>query len=522
MRLVRLALAVSVVAAVVVSAQACSTMPLAGGSDPTAGGAPLSGPCAPEGAVRDCRVPLGKANGVATCFVGTQECRGGLWTSCGGREITLSSVDFETSPQASQSGIRPLVQPLSDAGQCTSDPCDPYCMAFNEDAGISAEAGVPTTFTLPGSNIFGGAPGGFAKKSDCGSSSAGCNDKPPGAPYPRKCNGEDHYNIWDSCLADTHCDVTRNNGAGACVANWDKTPTSDSRWNPTLGRWDPSVCPGVDVTVSAVCEVAKVPGFNICNRGNSAMYAATVALYIDNGNGDFGSSTHKSGVCPVRPASCSPPVPGGVLLPGRCFRVTNATCPVWNGNGNPVAYVNADGAIPECGGTVTAGASTAPGCNNNWADIKNGGVTCAANSTFIDTSRAFSYVASCPPGNTAQWKVLTYQASVPCSPGACDGTNSGAVEFYGTLSSTATGVTTQEAIIDDATTTKSVHCTYGVDAGGQPICPVDLAAWANGVTPDGATYDRLDLRIRIIPTPDDLETPTLNTWAVSYDCIPTE
>ena len=477
--------------------------------------------------MHECHVNRGLVNGVLSCYVGAQECRGGFWSACGGSEITLKAVDttvLASTPSSASSvstGIGPRAIPVSDSGQCALDPCDPYCVAFNEDGGLTADAGAPTTFTLPGSDIFGGAPGGFAGKSDCGSSAKGCNDVAPGAPYVRKCNGKDHYSIWDSCLADTHCDITRNGGQGLCVADWDTTATADPKWNEATQTWFPAVCPGVDMTITAACEVAGIAGFNICNRGNTTLTAASVSLYLDNGGADF--AVLGGGTCPVRAASCSPAVPGGTLGPGKCFRVTNATCGAWSGSGNPVAYVNSTGAIAECGGLLTARASTGPGCNNNFADVKHKGIVCDTTSSFIDSSRGFSYAATCGPATTPKWRVLTYQATVPCSPGACTATNTAKVEFYGTLSRTLpVPATTTEAIISDATTQKTVNCTYGVDAGGAPKCPVDLAAWANSVVTNGASYETLDLRIRLVPTPDNLLSPMVGTWALSYDCVPSE
>lgn len=490
---------------------------------------PVDGPCAPEGAVHECHVKLGDEGGALRCFIGKQECRGGYWSACGGTEITLSSVDLvnagDANGKSGGGGIRPLAVPVSDSGVCTLDPCDPYCAGFNEDAGLVAEGGAPTLY-YNGTSIFGGAPGGFAKKSDCGSSGSGCNPLAPGLAYPRKCNGEDHYSLWDSCLADTHCDILLNGGKGECVANWDSTPTLDPRWDEAGNRWSPLVCPGVDITVSAACEVAGVPGFNVCNRGNTAATAATMGIYLDNGNGNFGSSTFVSGACPNAAPSCSPPIPGGSLAPGTCFRVTNANCPAWNGNGNPVAYVNPQGAITECGGLLTAILATGPSCNNNWADVKNKGDVCGASgASFVPTSRTFTYDAACSPGFVPRWKALTYNATVPCSPGACTATNTGKVEFFGTLTTTSydgASATTGESIIAPATTTKTVNCTFGTDAGGQPICPVDLATWANGVVSGGSNYSRLELRILLTPTPDNTAAPSVSTWSVSYDCIPYE
>ncbi len=507
-----------------------SSMPGAGADGSGSGFNPLSGPCSPEGTVRTCRVKRGDDGTTLSCFEGQQECRGGVWSACGGQSITLMGIDIMAAQSLPQdTGLRPLAVPTADAGVCTQDPCDPNCVGYNETDAQAPTQG-PPTFIYNTTDIFGGAPGGFAGKSDCGSSAKGCNDVAPGAPYKRKCNGEDHYSIWDSCLADTHCDRSRNGGEGECVANWDTSATTDPRWDAANRRWSAATCPGVDVTVSAACVLAGTPGFNVCNRGNTTLTAASVALSLDNGNGNFGSSTFASGTCPTNAVACSPAIPGGVLLPGRCFRVTNANCPAWTGNGNPVTYVNANKAIAECGGDLTAAAATGPGCNNNWADVKVKGGSCGTSGvTFTQTDKLFTYTAACQSGTKPRWKWLTYNATVPCSPGAC-GTDAGTpnnskVEFYGTLSTTLVDGGTSsapEAIIGDATTTSTVNCSAAGPAGPQPKCPVDLATWADGVTAGGSTFSKLDLKIRLIPTANTLAAPTVVSWAVSYDCVPTE
>lgn len=482
--------------------------------------APLTGPCAPEGLVRDCHVKIGEEDGVVDCFVGKQECRGGAWGACGGGSVALQSSNVRELLRAGNVGL--MATATSDAGICTQDPCNPFCNGYNEDGGIRAEAGAPEYF-IKTTDIFGGAPGGFAGKSDCGSSSKGCNNVAPGAAYPRKCNGNDHFSIWDGCLADTHCDVTKNGGEGECVANWDTASTTDPRWNETTQTWFPAVCGGVDVTVSAACEIAGVAGFNVCNRGNTAITAANVGLYIENGNASFGEFTGST--CPSKAPSCSPAIPGGQLLPGKCMRVTNANCPAWTGSGNPVAYVNSNRAIAECGGTTAGTTSTAPGCNNNWADVKHKGDACSTfGNLFLTTTRRYVYTATCDIGSMPRWKTLTYNATVPCSPGACTGTNAAKVDFLGTISNGTTTVGPE--LIPDATTRRSVACTRtGATPAGAtpPVCPVNLTTWATtfGGT-EGPSYRTLTLDIRLTPTPDNALSPTLSTWEVVYDCIPSE
>jgi hypothetical protein len=514
-RFYRLTLATSLFSVLLIAACNGERPPSASGASvpTTEGYAAASGACPTDGLVRECHVKL-DAGG---CYIGKQECRSGVWSSCGGQDVRLMSV------RATETliGIR-AAGPSPTASICMQDPCDAYCSGYADTTPLTlaAVAGAPTSYTLSGTDIFGGAPGGFAKKSDCGSSSKGCNDVAPGDAYPRKCNGEDHFSRWDSCLADTHCDVTLDSGKGSCVANWSTTATTDPNWDETKGTWVSSVCAGVDITVSAACEDASgVAGFNICNRGNTTLTAASIGIYLDNGNGDFGSSTFSGGNCPSKTATCSPAVPGGSLAAGQCFRVTNATCSAWTGSGNPVAYVNPNGAIAECGGLKTASSSTGPSCNNNWADVKHKGSVCttssSAGSSYTASENSFQYNGLCPLGTRFQWKSLAYQATIPCNPGACNGTNSANIEFLGKVTNPSTAAVSSESLITKATSTS--NCVAGT-----PGCPINLTTWANTAVANGATYSTLDLKIRLNPTPNGQAAPTLTSWSQAYDCIPNE
>lgn len=508
-----------------------------GGTNPP-GYSPYAGPCGPEGAVHECHVKISQsADGVVSCFIGQQECRGGQWSSCQGGDIKLQTLDYELSPAT----IRPLGldggPALSDSGTCTSDPCDPYCSGFNLDAGLQADAG-PQSTTIPSGSIFGGAPGGFAGKSNCGEPPDGCNDVAPAPAYPRKCNGNpEHFSVWDSCLADTHCDRLKNNDAGACVADWSAGGApNDARWSYVTKTWSTSVCPvggGPDLTVGAACTDTttspSLDGFNVCNRGNDATAGnpgptrpGLVDIYIDHGNSNFGSMISSATGCDAlaKTPSCSVSIPGGTLAPGKCFLVTNVTCPAWSGSGNEVAYVNSAALITECGGKATGSFATAPGCNNNWADVMTGS-NCSTITVYQPTSVTYAFNATCAPGLHPRWKWLTYQATVPRSPAGAK------VEFFGTLSApyldASTPASYAETLISAATTTRSVDCTNNGDAGAPPpTCPTDLLAWASGIASNASGYTHLDVRVLITPPPDGSSTPTVPNMQVSYECVPSE
>lgn len=518
------------VATAIATVLACgqADRPLAAADGQGPGYGTYAGPCSPEGAVHECHVKVSQtSDGIVTCFIGQQECRGGQWSKCQGGDIKLQTIDYKLSPRA----IAPLgldAGPVTaEGGVCGTDPCDPYCNGYNQDAGLQADSGPVSTGLLPPGSPFAG-PGGFVGKSDC-SSGPGCNIAWPAT--GQNCNGAPkHYSIWDACLGDTHCERLMNAGLGTCVANWGGATGApqDSNYVPGSSTWSTSVCPvgaGPDITVSSACRFPAGPfgvdQFSVCNRGNDATNGVDggIDIYIDNGNANFSAMLSSDAGCATlaKPASCTIPVPAGGLQPGDCVIVTSANCPAYGG-GNEVAFVNSTNAIAECGGQGTGSQAAGPACNNNWADVK-GGTACGTITVYQPTPIVYTYTASCAPGTKPEWKWLTYEANVPATPPG------GSVQFFGTLSNpyldASTPASYPETIINDATTTTSVSCQNpGPDAG--PVCPVDLLAWANAIGPTASSYTQLDIRVLITPSTDQSATPTVPNLQVSYRCVPAE
>lgn len=479
------------------------------GTPPPGSFTTATGTCGSEGAVRECHVRLGDANGVVDCFEGKQECRNGQWSVCGGGDITLSSVDRNASlgtPSDVAGGVKTLASPSSTTGVCTTDPCDAYCSAFNEDAGLQAEAGAGSSYTISG-NEWGNAPGGFIGKQDCSSPGCAASTFAAGG---HDCNGApSHYNTFDACQADHHCD-TSSVSTGTCVRN-----TSPSNWT-----WPSATCAGVDLTLGPACKptAASQEQFTICNRGNTALASGTaIPIYLDTGNSYVFSS---GAACYNKAPSCTKTL-AAALNPGSCVAVTEADCPAW-GNGNQIAYVNSNQSVTECTSTSAAGtAATKPGCNNNWSDVKKGGNICGtASGGYGSRTVTQSYTATCQTGSAPTWKYLTYNATIACSPGACNGTNNSTITFKGQLTDISpTGVVGSPTPATPSTIT-TVTSTKNCAVSGPTGCPINIATWAGGAPK--SNYEILTLTIELAPSTDTLASPTLSSWAVSYDCVPNE
>ena len=440
------------------------------------------------GATRTCTKKLSEHEGVLSCFCGTQECVDELWGECGG----AGSVTTKTAPESeTQSGpgqsTAALSQPSKSAPGCASDPCNPYCVGFDEKP--------PTPITPPfaeGNSFegnpdpWGNAPEGFEGKQDC-SEGGDCRTG-----YPKKCGGDPlHYNRFDGCLADHHC----NQSTGKCDRN-------GAGW-----KWPTSVCAGVDLTAGPSCNNGKNDGFPLCNRGNTAVPAGTtIESTIKTGNWlDLDS-------CPLNPSGteCSIKLTAP-LNPGQCVRIVDGTHCNWSGNA--VVYVNSNQAIKECGmpqPSPPIGVS-APGCSNNWSDVKNGSV-CTTFSTGGYATKVVTetYNATCPSGYHPQWDRLTYSATTPS-----DSKLTFAVQMASAKTPTAFSPTTPK-VAATAPTTHPASC----GSGGPSPCPVDLYTVIGD--PAAVHHPNLKLTVTLTPSTDAQSAPSVSSWQITYSCVPKE
>lgn len=88
-----------------------------------------SGPCE-AGAEHHCSATLNQANGAITCWEGKQVCEDGVWGPCLG-ELTVRAEPSglrQSTMDAQQFAPLSLSTPVP----CENNPCDPYCMLFDE------------------------------------------------------------------------------------------------------------------------------------------------------------------------------------------------------------------------------------------------------------------------------------------------------------------------------------------------------------------------------------------------------
>jgi hypothetical protein len=368
---------------------------------------------------------------------------------------------------AGDGGVAADGGPTVDASACTN-PCSPSCLSFpTNDAGLYADA---AGGSFGGSaNNLGGTPSGFQDKELCDPCDSG---------FPKACGAFTHYNSYDACESDYHCDTTTHK----CVQNL-------PGWT-----WPSSVCSGVDLTLEGSCTTTGAV-FPVCNRGNTSLAAGTtLSIYIVNGN----QWSVDPNTCPMLTTSCTFTLPSA-LVPGSCQDVD--TCS-WNGNA--VAYVNSDAAVAECP------QPTGPGCGDNWADIKSGGA-CQTVTSFGPSVVTQQYIASCPAGTHVQWGILTYSTVVASnSSGNSDVTFKAQTADYG-LDGGLGAFGTYHPLADAVVTDPAV-C--------QAPCSIDLYSKLGG--PPDATNAVLNLQITISPTPDGLATGSVSSYDLTYSCPPTE
>jgi hypothetical protein len=468
--------------------------------------------CGEEGATRTCRVKLEQSDEAAHCYAGVQECRGGSWTECGGADVTVVSFSSATgdAPRGGPS-TRLMSTPSPDAEACIDDPCNPYCVGIEERCRVEGGCTptVTTTSSTGGTILghpgYGHAPSGFQTKQTCGPECA--------SGYPKKCGGEQHYNQYDGCLADHHCDTA----TGNCVR-------SELGW-----KFDATTCPGPDLTVGAACtpDSGASHVFSVCNRGNQAIAsgtAITAKLFNPKGTPNPPGNNYRLDPNPASSAYCTKDTES--FSTSNCTKTLSAPL-------EPGACVTM-GSKPEHGGCswsggnwlvrVSMASAECPtvGCSDNWADIKKG-VACQ---TFTEPGETTieplvlteEYTAECPQGKHPIWDAITFDAQTPCDGADCSTVTFEArtqvVELSGTPGDYEP---TSPVIVATAPVTQPAPSFPPVcPASGVSGCPADLEAPLGGWPT--TRNQKLLLTITIRPNQAETQMATLNGWQVTYRC----
>jgi hypothetical protein len=519
----------------------------------SSGGGPTStasGPCT-EGAARACAIDLGTTSqGYHSCFAGTQTCTAGSWSKCGGEGVVTNSKPGAVTPAGLHPGPGGLttqatyVDGSPGANICTSDPCNPYCLGWD-----LTEAGVLEGGSVVGVGGFGDLnPGKFL------------DDPCSGNGNPPPCDFKSGGSLF-ACQLDTYCNLQALGGNGCCKQFVPGETYPAANTNPYLGTE-----PGIDLTADTPCNFGGVRTYQylpVCNRGTVAVPGGVGNITVDTYNA---SSTLPTSSCPAPDPSptCSMPVPATGIAPGVCILLDMAAYCSGGipGGGIKFLYVNADFSIPE--GPVTPQASpplasaqpVQPGCADNWSGTskRNNPPACFTSGTN-STTFSDTYVASCPVGSKVQWSSLTWDSTCPAN-----GSGSSEVTFDaataplvdggpGTFSAFITVGEAQNSTPTDLldpeicqfTQTTDANCsnadTLGIPQTGPtpPCCPKNFlnqfqrpttalpfpgVGVAQGL--QLAQQEVLTLQITLTTSPDGLAVPTLNSWQVSYSCLPSE
>ena len=472
------------------------------------GGSVATGQCDSEGMTRDCSVKLSEHEGILSCYHGVQECTGGVWGPCAGSSTTMSSKAFRDSTGARAEseqrfpGTSPaaLSEPDAGAPACIDDPCNPYCVGYEEEPASPITPEYTQGFTYEGNpDEWGNGPEAFTQKQDCSGNGGDCRTG-----YPKNCNGTPtNQNKFDGCLADHHCD----DATGKCLRN-------EPGWT-----WPTSVCSGIDLAPGPACHNGTNDGFPLCNRGNTAVaQGTTIRSTINNGNWlDLAA-------CPLNPSGTQCDITLSESLdPGECVRVINGVHCSWTGNA--VVFANSNQAVAECGMPQASPPTnvTAPGCSNNWSDIKLGSVCQLYSSGGYETKTITeTYSASCPAGTQVQWDRLVYEAATPCSTGTCDAVSQSHLSFTvqtASASAPTTFVPTTPVVAAHAPSPVYTHPASCASTGPSP-CPIDLYTTLGG----GAAvhYPTLKLQVTLEPSSDGQTAPSLSSWGITYSCPPAQ
>jgi len=360
------------------------------GNDPTA--------CNTEGAEQTCRINLGVKNGVESCATGIATCTAGHWGPCqasgatktgtfGGVKTTKKSSGINLSSgsdsNGSGGGLHILADPVdasAGANLCksgTGDPCDPYCWAWDDEAG--AVAPPPACLTLKSGN-YPTIQGGAKINSTTCSTTIG--------------TGENDCSYDQCCaVAGSNCVPFGSATTGRCV----QPPAGDTFGD--VGQTGGGNCAaGVDFTAEVACDLtpAKDTVLTICNRGG-ATAISTLNVGIKGGGADTYPFNATFG-CAIDFATA------GTLAPNACG-LLNFGQGTWNGATTGV----------DCSSI----AATVPARVTAIAGLGDTEILLNTNATWDATTAAMTGTAECNSANN--WSAGHHQICSNIGP-SCGGT----------------------------------------------------------------------------------------------------
>lgn len=507
---------------------------------PGVGGDTTVGPngeeiCTTEGAQRECHQLVGVQDGVKSCLHGVQVCTAGRWSGCGGNgtiEATNVGIGVSNLAGLTEEEIKIKAGSGTADAQACSNPCDPYCRGYDEDAGplqldaaLKLDAVVGLNSTPPGfvdkllrdkANSW----GADCERWDTGNSATGW--------------------VHSACQSDYYCSRHVDNAStvGNCVQF--KEGPNETHAAKLAGTTNGAVeCADSypDLTLGTPCGLLGQVIVPICNRGSAPVPGGTTIRVSEEvsslttptaptlkasptaGAEMAACPTFSSNVCSVTLAA--------PLLPGACIRFSGAVSCAGALNGNKSLYVNSDKSIRECviqprvlGPPVSAHSPAGEqarqyGCANNYTAFNTSQIpTCIV--SFDPKTLVVPYSPSCAPDERVQWGKLAWNASTP---------SSSEIKFE---------VRVRDRYVDGGFGPWSAWVLVG-DAkqlpppardpavcpmSGPAPCPKDLYAPLGGIPQ--ARYADLELRITMNPDITGLIAPTLYDYKLAYSCVPNE
>ena len=505
---------------------------------PGAGGETTVGPngeefCATEGDTRECHQLVSVQEGVKSCLHGVQVCSGGHWTGCGGNgtiEATNVGVGVADLVGLTDEEVRIKAgSGTKDAGAC-SNPCDPYCRGYDEDAGIKLDASI-----LPDAVVgLQATPPGFVDKL--------LRDKANS--WGKDCERWDTGNsetgwVHSACQSDYYCarHVSGGGTEGDCVQ------FSEGPNETHAGKLGGTTNGGVecadaypDLTLGTPCGLAGQIIVPVCNRGAAPVPAGTT-IKVSEENSSLTTPTAPTlkatpaagaemAACPTHASNICNVTLAVPLNPGSCVRFSSLSCagPL---NGNKSLYVNADKSIRECviqprvlGPPVSAHGPTVEqarqyGCANNYTAFNSSQVP-ACLVSFAPKTIVVPYQPTCAPDERVQWGKLAWNASTPSTSEITF-----EVRVRDRFSDGGFSAWSPWVLVGDAKQLPPPAKDPAVcPMGGPSPCPKDLYAPLGG--PPQARYPELELRITLNPDITGLIAPTLYDYKLAYSCVPTE
>ncbi len=445
-----------------------------------------SGPCTAEGTTAACHVETGRIGSVVNCFSGTQRCVGGEWSACGGGGGGLSLMAVTAS------------DPSALLGGCATNPCNPYCIGVDVDAGllgpVIVQGNVDDLWTFPSSKVA--------------ASAATCSQgSPPGD--------------LNTCSYDYCC----SSATSSCVASIDAAASAACTKPATA-----------DYTVGLGCQdalgYAHIP---VCNRGN-ADSPATGKLAV---MGYSGNPPVAGPPSPPQPTVCQnvdPAPPEGCLIDLSLKPIKSNTCinvDVLKGatgaspgivcqntsdfnTGNRTVMVNPPAttlpsALTANNGGVAAYTQLAEGnACNNYSFVHATTNSCVTYTVPPPISSSYTYVATCAEGSRPRWNQFAYSTTLP---------NASEVLFSvstaPSLNDAGAGTFTTPVTAARPANPVLVDPAICLISGGVG-CPKSL-----GTVLGSAAAANPVLKVNVTLT-TATATPTVSSWQVNYNCLPVE